>query len=208
MPVKGNPVVEVLGVQSSLFVVLALLAVYPLVLATVQARGNGFSALTGAPIAGALLTGLLPTLLLVAALVQVAGSSTLNMGDLLEAPQTPQQTFVRLLCGIALLVALPWWIGRRLVRQESTPMSAGEQAGRLFQGAALAVLWSVLVLPPAAEIAWSVVIVVGGALFSHIAMRLIGERWWPTRRATQAANLVWATTLPMAGAAIILSLLH
>jgi hypothetical protein len=207
MPVRGNPVVEVLGVHGSLFVVLAFLAVYPLVSAAARARGDDRSAIAGAQTVGALLTGLLPTLLLVTALVQVAGSGTLNMDDLLAAPRTPEQTFVRLLAGAALLVALPWWLGRRPSRRDNEDMGAGATAGRLLQGAALAVFWSVLVLPSPVNMAWSVTILVAGALFAHTAMRLLGELWWPTRRTSDAANLVWAVTLPVAGVALVLSLL-
>ena len=207
MPVSGNPVTDVLGVRGSLFVVLALLAVYPLSSAVVQARGDGFFALAGAQTTGALLTGLLPTLLLVTALVQVAGSTSLNMDELLAAPRTPEQTFVRLLSGVALLVALPWWLGRRPTRQEDETVGAGALAGKLFQGTALSVFWAMLVLPSSADMSRSVLILVAGALAAHIAMRLLGERWWPTRRTTDAANLVWATTLPIAGLALLLSLL-
>ncbi|MGA7731407.1 MAG: hypothetical protein WCD37_09060, partial [Chloroflexia bacterium] len=95
MPLPGNPVTEALGVRGDLFLVLALLAAYPLASAAALSRGGGFSTLAGAQTVGALLTGFIPTLLLVTALVQVAGATNLNMDGLLAAPQTPQQTFVR-----------------------------------------------------------------------------------------------------------------
>jgi hypothetical protein len=76
-----------------------------------------------------------------------------------------------------------------------------------LQSTALSVLWPVLVLPGAGDRNWSITIVVLGALFAWVAMRLLGERWWPTRRTADAANLVWAVTLPVAGLALVLSLL-
>jgi hypothetical protein len=206
MPVSGNPVMEVLGVRGDLLLVLALLAVYPLASAAALSRGGGFSTLAGAQTVGALLTGFIPTLLLVTALVQVAGATNLNMDGLLAAPQTPQQTFVRLLCGVALLVALPWWLGRRPSHQRGDGPSAAAYAGRLFQAVALAVLWSRLILPTTGDMTSDVIVLALGALFAAVAMSLLGERWWPTRRTTDAANLVWATTLPVAGVALVLSL--
>jgi hypothetical protein len=208
MPVSGNPVAEALGVRGDLFLVLALLAVYPLASAAALSRGGGFSTLAGAQTVGALLTGFIPTLLLVTALVQVAGATNLNMDGLLAAPQTPQQTFVRLLCGVALLVVLPWWLGRRPSHQSGGGgMSAAAYAGRHFQAVALAVLWSRLILPTTGDMTSDVIVLALGALFASVVMSLVGERWWPTRRTTDAANLVWATTLPVAGVALMLSLL-
>ena len=207
MPLPGNPVTQVLGVRGDLFLVLALLAVYPLASAAALSRGGGFSALAGAQTVGALLTGFISTLLLVTALVQVAGATNLNMDGLLAAPQTPQQTFVRLLCGVALLVALPWWLGSRPSHQRGDGMGTAAYAGRLFQAVALAVLWSRLILPTTGDITSDMMVLALGALFASVAMSLVGERWWPTRRTTDAANLVWATTLPVAGVALLLSLL-
>jgi hypothetical protein len=207
LPVPGNPVVEVLGVRGDLFVVVALLAIYPLASAAATARGGGLFMEAGAQSVGALLTGLIPTLLLVTALVQVAGADTLNIDGLLAAPQTPQQTFVRVLAGASLLVVLPWWLGSRPSQRAGDGPGAGAYAGRLLQSTALSVLWPVLVLPGAGDRNWSITIVVLGALFAWVAMRLLGERWWPTRRTADAANLVWAVTLPVAGLALVLSLL-
>jgi hypothetical protein len=207
MPISGNPVMEALGVRGDLFLVLALLAAYPLASAAALSRGGGFSALAGAQTVGALLTGFIPTLLLVTALVQVAGANNLNMDGLLAAPQTPQQTFVRLLCGVALLVALPWWLGRRPSHRSGDGMGAAAYAGRLFQAVALAVLWSRLILPTTGDVTSDVIVLALGALFASVAMSLVGERWWPTRLTTDAANLVWATSLPVAGVALVLSLL-
>ena len=130
MPLVGNPVTEQLGVSSNLFVILALLAVYPLVSVAVQARSGGLSGMSALQTVGSLLTGLLPTLLIVVALIQVAGSHTLSIASLLAAPLTPQQTFVRVLAGVALLVALPWWLGGASLRATGRPGArlAGGQA--------------------------------------------------------------------------------
>jgi len=206
MPLTGNPVTEQLGVSSNLFLILALLAVYPLVSVAVQARSGGLSGMAAAQTVGSLLTGLLPTLLIVAALIQVAGSHTLFMTSLLEAPVTPQQTFVRILAGVALLVALPWWLGGASLRDTSRP-GAGLLTGRLVQTAALSVFWSLLVLPLPGDAAWSYVLPVLGALFACLAMRLLSDLWVPSRRPSDAANLAWATTLPLAVLAFILGLL-
>lgn len=207
MPISGNPVTRVLGFHSDLFLLLALLATYPIASAAAQARSGGLSILAGAQTLGALLTGLIPALVVVTALVQVAHATTLNLDSLLAAPETPQQTFVRLLCGVALLIALPWWLGRRPSQRQPELTSAGIQAGKLFQTAALAVFWSVLVLPAAGDLTWSIVIMVLGSLFAAATMQTIGDRWWPTRRTAEAANLVWATTLPLALAALLLSII-
>lgn len=206
MPVAANPVTQSLGLQPDLLLVLALLAVYPIASAAAQARSGGLSVLSGAQTIGALLTGLVPALLVIAALVQVSGSHTLNLPSLLAAPETPQQTFVRLLGGIALIIALPWWQGRRPTQNQSAPTSAGTQAGKLFQTSALAVFWSVLILPAAGNQTWAIVISVVGSLFAALTMRLVGDRWLPTRRTAEAANLVWAATFPLCLAAIALSL--
>ena len=136
MPLVGNPITEQLGVSSNLFVILALLAVYPLVSVAVQARSGGLSGMSAVQTVGSLLTGLLPTLLIVAALIQVAGSHTLSMASLLAAPITPQQTFVRVLTGVTLLVALPWWLGGASLRD----------TGRLGQAYGRAGLWRPLPL--------------------------------------------------------------
>ncbi|MEO5951035.1 MAG: hypothetical protein ABIQ44_01030 [Chloroflexia bacterium] len=207
MPISGNPVTQELGLHTDLVLLLALLATYPIASAAAQARSGGLSLLEGAQTLGALLTGLLPALVVVTALVQVARATTLNMDSLLAAPETPQQTFVRLLCAAALLIALPWWLGRRPAQRQTELTSAGAQAGKLFQTAALAVFWSVLVLPATGDLTWSILIMTLGSLFAATSMRVIGERWWPTRRTAEAANLVWATTLPLALVALLLSII-
>jgi hypothetical protein len=206
MPLAGNPVTEQLSVSSNLFVILALLAVYPLVSVAVQARSGGLSGMSAIQTVGSLLTGLLPTLLIVAALIQVASSHTLSMTSLLAAPVMPQQTFVRVLAGVALLVALPWWLGGASLR-DTGHQGAGLQAGRLVQTAALSVFWSLVVLPLPGDPAWSYILPALGALFACLAMRLLSDLWVPSRRPSDAANLAWATTLPLAILAFILGLL-
>jgi hypothetical protein len=211
MPLVGNPVTGQLGVSSNFFVVLALLVVYPLVSVGAQARTGGLAGMSAMQSVGALLTGLLPTLLIVAALIQVAGSHTLFMTGVLAEPLTPQQTFVRILAGVALLVALPWWLGSASLRDtghySAGSVGAGLLAGRLMQTAALSVFWSLLVLPMTGDALWSYILPVAGALFACLAMRLVSALWVPARRPSEAANLAWATTLPLAILAFLLGLL-
>jgi hypothetical protein len=210
MPLAGNPVTQQLGVTANLFLLLALLAVYPLVSIAVQARSGGLSSMSAMQTAGAFLTGLLPTLLIVVALMQVAGSHTLSMTALFAAPITPQQTFARALAGVALLVALPWWLGsptlRDTDRTDHGSVGAGLLVGRLIQAAALSVLWSLLVLPLVGDPVWTYILPVLGALFACLAMRLLATLWVPARRPSEAANLAWATTLPLAILAFLLGL--
>jgi hypothetical protein len=211
MPMNGNPVTQQLGVSSNLFVILALLAVYPLVSVAVQARAGGLSSMSAIQSVGALLTGLLPTLLIVVALMQVAGSHTLSITNLLAAPTTPQQTFVRVLAGVALLMALPWWLGTPSLRRTggagTGSVGAGLLAGRLVQTTALCVFWSLLVLPMPGDAVWSYVLPVAGTLFACVVSRLLSDLWVPARRPSEAANLAWATTLPVAILAFLLGLL-
>ncbi|HST05952.1 MAG TPA: hypothetical protein VLQ48_14630 [Chloroflexia bacterium] len=210
MPMTGNPVTEQLGTDSNLFLILVLLAVYPLVSVAVQARTGGLSGMSAMQSVGALLTGLLPTLLIVVALMQVASSHTLSMTNLLAAPDTPQQTFVRVLAGVGLLVALPWWLGGASLRNtdhlSTGSVGAGLLAGRLVQTTALSALWSLLVLPMPGDTAWSYVVPIAGTLFACVASRLLADLWVPTRRLSDAANLAWATTLPVAVLAFLLGL--
>lgn len=216
MPMSGNSVTQQLGVSSNLFVILALLAVYPLVSVAVQARAGGLSGMSAIQSVGALLTGLLPTLLIVVALMQVAGSHTLSITNLLAAPTTPQQTFVRVLAGVALLLALPWWLGTPSLRRtggvgtgsgETGSVGAGLLVGRLVQTTALCVFWSLLVLPMPGDAVWSYVLPVAGTLFACVVSRLLSDLWVPARRPSEAANLAWATTLPVAILAFLLGLL-
>jgi hypothetical protein len=153
---------------------------------------------------GRLLAGLLPTLLVIAALVQVSGTGTIRVADLTAAPLTPQQTLVRLLAGIALLVALPWLTSwRRGERDEEG--SAGMYAGRFLQTVALAAFWAVIVLPAPGEMPWAVALFVAGTLFAYVTIKVVAERWAPARREGEAANLLWAATLPLSAIALVLA---
>jgi hypothetical protein len=204
LPLRGTPIGNVLEPGGDLVAVLLLLAVQPLAWAALRLREGGSVALRGAQDVGRLLVGLLPALLIVAALVQVSGSATLSVPGLLLAPETPQQTFVRLLAGVGLLLALPWWTtwGRGANPEQ---WSAGAYVGRYLQTAAVAVLWTVLVLPAPGEVAWAVAVSLLGTLFAYVAVRLVAERWMPARREADAAGLAWAAALPIAGLAFALA---
>ena len=204
LPLRGTPIGNALDPGGDLVAVLLLLAVQPLVWAALQLREGGLAALRGAQDVGRLLVGLLPALVIVAALVEVSGSGTLSVPGLLLAPETPQQTFVRVLAGAGLLLALPWWTtwGRGANAEQ---WGAGAYVGRYLQTAAVAVLWTVLVLPAPGEVAWAVAVSVLGTLFAYVAIRLVAERWMPARREADAAGLAWAAALPIAGLAFALA---
>src|SRR5206468_2919350 len=78
--------------------------------------------------------GLLPTLVAVSALMEVAGLGGLSLQllSLTAAPETAAQSLVRLLSGAALLVSLPWWLASR-DDSPGTYESAGTYAGRALQ---------------------------------------------------------------------------
>jgi hypothetical protein len=204
LPLRGTPIGIELGPGGDLVAVLLLLAVQPLAWAALRLREGGMVALRGAQDVGRLLVGLLPALVVVAALVQASGSGTLSAPGLLLAPETPQQTFVRLLAGVGLLLALPWWTqwGHGT---NSEQWSAGAYVSRFLQTAALAVLWTVLVLPAPGEVAWAVAVSVLGTLFAYVAIRLVAERWMPARREADAAGLAWAAAVPVAVVAFALA---
>ena len=133
-------------------------------------REGGLEALGGARHLGRLLAGLLPTLLLVAALVQVSGANTLSLANLTAAPLTAQQTLVRLLVGVTLLVVLPWWSARS-GEQVATEGSAGAYAGRLVQAVALAAFWAAIVLPAPGDLPWAIALFVLGTLFAYVTYK-------------------------------------
>jgi hypothetical protein len=212
LPLGGNPLVRDLGIVGDLFTILALLAVQPLTWVVLRAREASLGALAGGQAVGRLLTGLVPVLVLVVALLEVSGNDTLSTSGLLAAPETLQQTFVRLLAAPALLVALPWWVGKG--RDGRAPeWSAGALAGWYAQTVALAALWVIMVLPTVGDpstgsgqaLAWSVILPVVGTLAAYAAIRLVSERWMPARRESEAANLVWVTMLPVAVLALVLA---
>ena len=204
LPLRGTPIANVLGPGGDLVAVLLLLAVQPLTWAVLRLREGGPVALRGAQDVGRLLMGLLPALVIVAALVEVSGSGTLSVPGLLLAPETPQQTFVRVLAGAGLLLALPWWTtwGRGTNAEQ---WSAAAYVARYLQTGAVAVLWTVLVLPGPGEVAWAVAVSVLGTLFAYVAIRLIAERWMPARREADAAGLAWAAAVPVAMLAFALA---
>jgi hypothetical protein len=204
LPLPGSPLAGDGFQASDLFVVLALLAVQPVLRALIRLRSGGLEQLRGAQDIGRLLTGLVPALLAVAALVEVSGSQSLRLTYLTAAPETPQQTVVRLLAGAALLVALPWWLDGRH-SPLSAHDSAGAHAGRLLQTVALAAFWVVLALPLPGQLAWAGVVVIGGSLLAYAALRIISERWALARREKDAANLVWASALPVAALAFVVA---
>jgi len=192
------------GVPGDVLILLLLLAVQPVSSALLQLREGGLEALGGARHLGRLLAGLLPTLLLVAALVQVSGANTLSLVHLTAAPLTAQQTLVRLLVGVTLLVVLPWWSARS-GEHVTTEGSAGAYAGRLLQAVALAAFWAAIVLPAPGDLPWAIALFVLGTSVAYVTTKIVAARWAPTRREGDAANLLWATTLPVAALALVLA---
>ncbi len=205
LPFPGNPTDGQTGSMADLILVLALLTVQPLVRAVLRLQGGGLVALRGAQDLGRLLTALLPVLAVVAALVEVSGSRSLQIAALSAAPETASQALVRLLAGLVLLAALPWLLDGNADRSRGEEMAA-TYAGRLLQAAALSALWSVLVLPALGEPVWAIAASLAGALFAFVTMRLIGERWAAARREKDAASLAWATALPVSALALIVAL--
>jgi hypothetical protein len=185
-----------------------LLAVYPLCRSALLisggvSSGDGEAALRGARDLGRLVVGLFPALLAVSALVEVSGARTLQVAGISAAPESAAQFLVRVLSGAALLVALPWWLD---ARGSGARVGAGAYAGGFLQGAALAALWSSLVLPAPGEVPWALAVAIGGALFAYAGMKIISRRWASGRRERDAANLAWATALPAAAIALAVAL--
>lgn len=206
LPFPGNPIATPTGQVAGLLTVLALLAVQPLTRAALRLQRPGITSLQGAQDLGRLLSGLLPTLLVVAALVEVSGNQSVDIDALAFAPETGPQLLIRVLSGIVLLAALPWWSGWRDARLDANE-SAGTYAGKLLQTAALAALWSLLVLPVPGNLLWAPVVSIGGWLFAYVGMRLVLELWVPARREKDAANLLWAAALPVAAMALAVALI-
>jgi len=205
LPVAGNSIGRQFGSVGDLMLLLALLAVQPIANAVLRLREGGLETLSGARDLGRLLAGLLPTLLIVAALIEVSGTHTIRLADLTAAPITAQQTLVRLLAGVALLLALQWWSSRE-TEQGIDERSAAAYAGNFLQRVALAAFWAVMVLPAPGEMPWAVALFIGGTLFAYAALKTISRRWASTRREGEATGLLWATTLPMAAVALALAL--
>jgi hypothetical protein len=203
LPVPGNPITSgPNSVSPDIVTVLALLSVQPLAVASLRLREGGLAVLKGAQELGRLLTGLLPSLLVVAALVEVLGNRSLRLAELGAAPETAAQTLVRLLAGGVLLVALPWWCGRESAGGES----AGFYVGRLLQRVVLSVLWALLVLPVPGALPWAVVVLLGGALLAYVAMRLLPERLWHGRSERGAASVLWSAAVPLSMLALAIGL--
>ncbi len=204
MPVPGSLLVGRGAGAFDLFSVLVLLAIQPVVGATVRLRGGGLPALRGGQDLGRLITGLLPALLSVAALAEVASSRSLQLASLTAAPESAPQAIVRLLAGAVLLLALPWWVGSEV----TVYGVGGEQpgAGRMFQRAALAALWAVLALPLPGDLPWAVAVIVPGAIVAYMAMRLIPSHWAQGRSEAGLAGLLWSATVPAALVALVVAL--
>ncbi|MDQ5824475.1 MAG: hypothetical protein M3441_09755 [Chloroflexota bacterium] len=204
MPLPGNPLTGGSQVLTTdIVTVLALICVQPLASAAARLRQGGLAALKGAQELGRLLTGLLPALLVVAALVEVLGNRSLRLSELGAAPESAAQTLVRLLAGGVLLISLPWWRGREAGLQEE---SAGFYAGGLLQQVAMSVLWALLVLPVPGAFPWAVLVLLGGAMFAYIAMRLVPERLWLGRSERGAAGMVWSAAVPLSVLALAIGL--
>jgi hypothetical protein len=184
---------------------LLLLAVQPIARAVLRLQSGELRSLRGAQDVGKLLTGLVPMLVAVAALVEVSGNRSLQLASLTAAPETAAQTLVRFVAGAGLLLALPWWHdwnGNSTMARES----AGIYAGRLMQTAALAGFWSIIVLPAPGHLVWAIVAYFIGMLFAYAAMRSY-ERFSPARREKDAASVAWVTALPAAAVALIVAVL-
>ena len=204
LPFPGSPLNQPGGIQADLLTILLLLAAGPLFRAASRLLSGDITALQGVRDLGRLMTGLLPAILAIAALVEVSGTRTLAVASLTAAPETAGQTIVRLLAGAVLLAALPWWLDwRDTVTSGDT---AGIHSGRLLQTSALSALWSLLILPGPGDRTWAIVLFTLGALFAYLSMQAIPHLWVPIRRERDAAGLVWATALPIALLALALAL--
>ncbi len=202
LPLPASPLLAT-GQSADLLLAVPLLLLQPLGAALLGLRAGGLASLRGARDLGRLLTGLLPALIAVAALIEVAGTSSLRLAALTSAPETGAQTLVRFLSGAVLLLALPCW--RHSDDGVANRGGAGLYAGQLIQAVALAAFWSLLVLPAPGDQVWALVLYVVSILIASIAMRLISERLLPVRRERDRANLVWATALPVAVVALLVS---
>jgi hypothetical protein len=193
MPLPGNPITGNAS-PADIVTILALLSVQPIAAAALRIREGGLVALTGAQELGRLLTGLLPTLIVIAALIEALGNRYLRLSELGTAPETAAQTLVRLLSGGVLILSLPWWCRRNAGVRGA---SAGFYLGRLLQQVALSVLWALLVLPVPGALPWAIVVLLAGAMLAYIAMRLLPERLWQGRSERGAAGMVWSAAVPL-----------
>jgi hypothetical protein len=204
LPFPGSPLNRPGGLQADLLTILLLLAAGPLFKAAWRLLSGDLISLRGAQDLGRLLTGLLPSVLAIAALVEVSDTRSLSVASLTTAPETPGQTIVRLLAGAVLLAALPWWLDWR--DAQTSGDNAGIHAGRLLQTSAMSALWSLLILPAPSDRTWAIAITILGALVAYMVMRAIPHLWVPIRRERDAASLVWSTALPVAVLALAIAL--
>src|SRR5687768_12014908 len=202
LPLPLSPLLAV-GQSGDLFLVMVLISIQPLAGALLDVRAGGTAALRGAQHMGRLLTGLLPALLSVAALVEVTGAGSIRIAALSAAPETGAQLLVRFLSGGVLLLALPWW--RHSADGTANRGGAGAYAGQFLQRVALAAFWSLLILPAPGDPVWGLVLYTLGTLAAAIAMRFISERLLPARRERDRANFVWTTAVPVAVVALLVS---
>jgi hypothetical protein len=204
LPLPGSPLNREGGPHVDLLTILLLLAAGPLFKAASRLLAGDLTSLNGARGIGELITGLLPAILAIAALVEVSDTRSLAVVSLTAAPETAGQTIVRLLVGVVLLVALPWWLDWRDANNASD--NASGHAARLLQTSAMSVLWSLLILPAPGDKYWAIALTVLGALFAYLVMRIVPYLWVPIRRKKDAASLLWATTLPVAALALVVAL--
>jgi hypothetical protein len=200
LSLPGNPIIAQLGFTGDLFTVFVLLTVQPLLRSFVRICTEGQ---LGALDLGRFFTGLVPVLAVVAALIEVSRSRSLEIAAFTDAPETGAQTLVRLLAAAALLLAFPWWLDWE---HTGPSENGGLYAGRLLQTSALSAFWSVMVLPALGVLPWAVILTTGGALFAYVAIRAVGLRWAPGAREKDAANLLWRTALPAAVLALAVAL--
>jgi hypothetical protein len=200
MPLGGNPAAHSGALQADVLVVPVLLALQPLSMALSRLFSSP-SPLEGTRPLGRLLVGLAPALIVVAALVHVAGGDSLDLAGLGTAPETGWQFLVRLLAGLALLVSLPWWLG-----PSAGYDSAGSLIGRHLQTIALGAFWTALILPRPGDAGWAIVVSVVGTIAASFAIRLVPVIWMPLRPERDSARLVWTSALPLAALALLISL--
>jgi hypothetical protein len=204
LPLPGSPLNREGGPHVDLLTILLLLAAGPLFKSASRLLAGDLTSLNGARGIGELITGLLPSILAVAALVEVSDSRTLAVVSLTAAPETAGQTIVRLLAGVVLLASFPWWLDWRSTI--NTADNAPIHAARLLQTSAMSAFWSLLILPASGERSWAIALTVLGALFAYLVMRIVPHLWVPIRREKDAASLLWATALPVAALALVVAL--
>jgi hypothetical protein len=204
LPLPGSPLSRDGGPHADLLTILLLLAAGPLCKAASRLLAEDLTSLKGARGIGELITGLLPSILAIAALVEVSDTHTLTVASLTAPPETAGQTIVRLLVGVVLLAALPWWLD--WCGANNVADNAPSYAARLLQTSAISVLWALLILPAPGDRSWAIALTILGALFAYLVMRAVPYFWVPIRREKDAASLLWATATPIALLALVVAL--